>query len=123
MLSAPHRPNGCVPAEGGAQQLVNLAARLGGGHAVVELDLDEPHEERIERSAGCQELLGDLGEWPSGRDHAGKRRHLTAGALDVSDGSRPVPDTHPAHGETNAAPVMPAAAWPGKVQMKVCVPA
>lgn len=99
-----------VAAEGGSKQLVDLAARLGDGHAVIELDLDEPHEERIQRSAGRQELLGDLGKRPAGGDHAGECGHLTGGALDVPDGGFPTRIARPAHGVTKAAPVIPDAA-------------
>ena len=110
MSSRSRRPNGRIPAEGGAQQPIDLIARIGGGHALGELDLDEPHEERIERSAGCEELLGDFGEGTAGRDHSGERGYLTAGALDVPHGGVAIRVVKPTHGETNAAPVMPAAA-------------
>ena len=110
MLSAPGRTNGCAPAEGGSKQLVDLVSAIGCGEAVVELDLDETHEERIEGAACGQELLGDIGERPSGRDHARERADLTTGALDVSDGRSPVRGAHVVHGDTYAAPVMPAAA-------------
>lgn len=85
-------------------------SRIGCREAVVELDLDETHEERIERATSGEELLGDLGERPSGRDHPRERGHLTAGTLTVSDGRIPVGSAHAAHGDTNAAPVIPAAA-------------
>jgi hypothetical protein len=107
---APRGASRCATAERGSKQLIDLAARLGGGHAVVELDLDQPHEERIERPAGCQELLGDLGKGPVGRDHAGECGDLAAGTLDVPDGGTPSRIARPAHGDTKAAPVIPDAA-------------
>lgn len=110
MLWAPSRAKRRTPAESGAQQLVDLSARIGGGHAVRELDLDEPHEERVKRSASCEELLGDLREGPAGCDHAGERGNLTASALDVPYGGVAIRVVERTHGETNAAPVIPAAA-------------
>ena len=83
---------------------------LGYREAVVEFDFDEAHQERIEGAAGGQELLGDIGERPPGRDHARERAHLATGALDVSDGRSPVRGTHAVHGDTYAAPVIPEAA-------------
>ena len=110
VVSASRTTNGCSTAEGGAQQLVDLPARIRGGHAVLELDLYEPHKERVERPAGCEKLLSDVGKRPPGRDHSGECGHLTAGALYVPDGSRPVRRANVTHGFTNAAPVIPAAA-------------
>lgn len=107
---APRGPSRRAAAERGSKQLVDLAARRGGGQAVVELDLDEPHEERVERPTGCQELLGDLGKGPAGRDHAAECGDLTAGALDVPDGGTATRIARPAHGDTKAAPVIPDAA-------------
>lgn len=100
MLSAPGRTNGCAPAEGGAKQLVDLLSAIGHREAVVELDFDKAHEEGIEGAACGQELLGDIGERPSGEDHARERANLTTGALDVSDGRNPVGGAHAAHGDT-----------------------
>jgi hypothetical protein len=96
---APRCASGCA-AEGGPKQVVNLVSRIRCREAVVELDFDETHEERIEGAARGQELLGDLGERPSGRDHARKRTDLTTGPLDVSDGRSPVRGAHAAHGDT-----------------------
>ena len=85
-------------------------SRVGGRQAVFELNLDEPHEEGIERTASGQELLSDLPERPPGRDHAREGGHLTAGTLDVPHGGSSVRVTHDAHGDTYAAPVIPEAA-------------
>ena len=86
VVSASRSTNGSSAAEGGPKQLVDLTPSLGGGEAVLELDLDESHQERVERPAGCQQLLSDFGKRPMGRDHPRERGHLTAGALNVPDG-------------------------------------
>ena len=100
MLSARGRANGCATAKGCSKQVVDLVSRIRCWEAVVELDLDEPHEERIEGAACGQELLGDVGERPADGDHARERAHLTTGALDVSDRRGPVRGAHAAHGDT-----------------------
>lgn len=122
MRSAPGHANRRAPAERRSKQLVDFPSRNGGGQAVVELDLDESQEERIERATGGEELLGDLGKRAAGGDHASERRNLAAGTVDVSNGRIPVRCAKAAHGDTNAAPVIPDAAWPGSVHMNVCVP-
>jgi hypothetical protein len=110
VVSASRSTNGRSAAEGGPKQLVDHAPRVGSRQAVLELDLDESHQERVERPAGREQLLSDLGKWSAGRDHRRERCHQTAGALDVPDGGAAIRIPDRAHGDTNAAPVIPAAA-------------
>ncbi len=116
--SAPRCAIGCRAPKGRSKQVVNFASGIDRREAVIELDVDEPHEERIERATRGQELLGDLGERPFGRHHPCQRGHLTAGTLGVSDGRSPIGGARAAHGDTYAAPVIPVAACPGRVQMQ-----
>lgn len=108
--SATGAPSGRRSSERGAEQLVDLVASSGFVQAVVQLELDEPHQERIERATGRQELLGDLRERAPLRDHPSQGRYLSARALGVPDGRAAVIARPVYHGDTNAAPVMPAAA-------------
>lgn len=92
-----------------SKQIVDLVTSVGAGQALVELDLDEANEERIERAAGGKQLLGHLRKRPSGCDHAGQRRNLASSTLNVADGGLPLVDER-AHDDTKAAPVIPEAA-------------
>lgn len=104
-------PKGCAPSKRRSKQVVNLLPGVAGGHAFPELDLDQPHEQRVQRSPGGKELLGDLGEGPPSGDHRGKCGNLAACSLGVSGGGGGVAaQDRPTHGRTKTAPVMPAAA-------------
>ena len=92
-----------------AQQVLDLVAGGRARQALLELDLDEADEQGIERPAGGEELLGDLGEGTPAADHAAQRQYLPTGPLDMPDRGVSV-DRGAAHDDTKAAPVMPAVA-------------
>lgn len=78
--------SGCRPSERGPKQAVDLVPDLLAREAVAELELDQAHEQRIERAPGGQELLCDLREPIAGGDHPGESGDLAARALGVTDG-------------------------------------
>jgi hypothetical protein len=99
------------PSECCAKQAVDLVAHFARRQAVVQLELHEPDEQRIERTPSGQELLRDVRERVASRDHSGESGDLAASALGVTDGSGPLVDgVRRAHGRTKTAPVIPAAA-------------
>ena len=113
---------GRVPSECCPKQSVDLGPRLATRQAVAELELDESHQQRVERAPGRQQLLRNLRKRLAGGDHRRERRELAARSLSVSNGGAAIARCRDGHGVTNAAPVMPAAACPGSVQMNVWVP-
>ena len=115
-------PSGGAPTECRSEQSVDLVPRLATWHAVAQLKLDEAHQQRIEGSPGGKELLRNLRERQVGGNQRGERGGLAARSLSVSNGGAAITRCREAHGDTKAAPVMPAAACPGRVQMNVCVP-
>ncbi len=97
--------------EGRPKQTVDLVANLASRQAVAQLQFDETEEQRIERTPGSQELLGDVREPVGGGDHPGERGNLAARSLGVADGRSPAAGQgRPIHGRTKTAPVMPEAA-------------
>ncbi len=76
--------SGCRPSERGPKQAVDLVPDLLAREAVAELELDQAHEQRIERAPGGQELLCDLREPIAGGDHPGESGDLAARALGSS---------------------------------------
>lgn len=113
---------GRIPPECCPEQSVDLRPGLTARQAVVKLELHESHEERVERASGRQQLLCHLGKRLARGDHRRQRRELPARALGMSNGSRAICRCPSSHLVTYAAPVMPAAACPGSVQMNVWVP-
>lgn len=69
-----------------SQHSIDLIARFPISHAIAQFALDEAHEERVERSACSEDLLGNRREWLIGRNHRCERVHLAGGALGVSGG-------------------------------------
>ncbi len=114
---------GRIPPECCPEQSIDLRPGLTARQAVVELELHESHQQRVERASGRQQLLRNLRKRLARGDHWGQRRELAARALSVSHGGAAIARCPDSHGVTNAAPVMPAAACPGKEQVNVCVPA
>jgi hypothetical protein len=55
--------------QGRAHQAVDLAARRGIRHTLLQFQLNETDEQRIQRATGGENLLGNIGEWPPLRDH------------------------------------------------------
>lgn len=108
----------CSP-EDGIDVVVEGATR----QPVRQLELDKPEQQGIERAADGEELLGNRGEGLLGGDHPRERPGLPARPLRMHDKQRALTCVGVgSHGATKAAPVMPAAACPGSVQMNVCVP-
>lgn len=108
------------PSECRPKQAVHLIARLAGREAIPQLKFHEADEQRIERTPSGEELLSNVRERVGGGDHPRESADLAANALRVTDGTRPLGDEfRRVHGRTKTAPVMPAAAWPGRLQMNV----
>jgi hypothetical protein len=55
--------------KGGVHQAVDLAACRGIWHPLLQFQLNETDEQRIQRATGGENLLGNIGEWPPIRDH------------------------------------------------------
>jgi hypothetical protein len=72
-----------------AQQPVDLGPYLAIRKCRADLEVDEADEQRIERAPSRGELLRDLGEWLTGRDHPRKGVDLAAGSLRVPGGGGP----------------------------------
>lgn len=106
------RPTGrCHTPEGRPQQAIDLLPRAFGRKTVLQLQLDEPNQERVEGAAGSQQLLRHIGERLAGLDHAGEGCDLASRPLRMAASGGAVAG-HPGtvHGRTKTAPVMPEAA-------------
>lgn len=112
----------CAAAERHPEQGVDLEPGLLGREEAVQLELDEANEERVKRRARRQDLLSKLTEWTFVLDHRRDRRDLAARPPRMLHGRPPFGEQRDSGHLTNAAPVIPAAAWPGSVQMNVWVP-
>lgn len=92
------------------QQPVDLGTDLAIRERTEDLEVDEADEQRIERASSRGQLLRDLGEWLTGRDHPRKGVDLAASSLGVPSGGGPGVGVLWSHCETKTAPVIPAAA-------------
>ena len=82
----------CLAPERRSKQAIDLVPHLLAWQAVVELELDETDEQRIERAPDGQKLLRELGKRLGAGDHAGERANLAARALGVAGGCGPLAD-------------------------------
>jgi hypothetical protein len=71
------------------QQPVDLGTDLAIRERTEDLEVDEADEQRIERASSRGQLLRDLGEWLTGRDHPRKGVDLATGSLRVPGGGGP----------------------------------
>jgi hypothetical protein len=74
-----------VAAERRSEESIDLLTGNRIRDAVIELQLDEPEEERVDRSPRCEELLGDGSEGLPGRDHRRQGRGLAGRTLSMPD--------------------------------------
>lgn len=91
--------------------------------AVLELQFDQADQQRVDGSPSGEQLLRHRSEGLLVGEEMNERADLPIDATGMTDERGPVRVAQGRrHGVTKTAPVIPAAAWPGRVQMKLCVP-
>jgi len=83
--------------EGRPKQAIDLLARALGREAVLQFELDESNEERVEGAAGGKQLLRDIGERLASLDHPSEGGDLARRPLRMA-GGRGAVAAHPGTG-------------------------